>query len=108
MDTKIQVKGLPSRAIACAVAACLSLVCFVVFLHRLFFVRGPITIGSHFMEGPSPMELLGAAGILMAGTALACCVWSWRREPLMNALAATLVTAHALVVWGLLFLALWK
>jgi hypothetical protein len=90
------------RATAGIIASGLSLALFVCFLYRLLFVRVEFSIGSQFSDSPSPMQLLEFGGVMMAGIAVGCSVWSWRKESTKDALTATLVTVHTLMVWGLL------
>jgi hypothetical protein len=107
MNTQALKEDPASRAIACTVAGCLSLFCFTWLLHRFVFRKSePIHIGSDFHIGPSPAQLLTWAGVALAGVALGFCLWSWRKDSRWVALAATLVALHAIVVWGLLLLAL--
>ncbi len=97
-------RRLPWLAISSAVCASGSIFSFT----WLFFRWGSkaafttvMDIGSHF--GPSPEEVAGMAGSVLAGVALALCGFSWRVETWQAASAATIVSAHALLIWAWLF-----
>ena len=101
MNDSATKRPIPGRAIASVVFACFSLFLFRVYgqvhwlptrfsedgkdmFHRMLTQVGPIR------------EELGIGYRALAVAALVWCIWSWRTEPRIAALVATLFTAVAM------------